>query len=246
MIEKSVCQGTTPAMDCILLFDIDGTLVSRSNRGRSAGVRAMSEAAHEMTGVSRLAEGISFAGATDLDVARQLLEMGGIKEPTDAQKRQLLDHYITHIRRLIEADSYVALGSPSVVIPELERLGAVIGLGTGNVRIGAECKLENAGIANLFRFDLGGYGDDGHVRADILQTGVERCRPFARSTTAPVIVIGDTPLDVMAAKAIGAKCIGVPSGSVTSEDLEVAGADGVVKEVSPEMIRMIQMIQELR
>jgi phosphoglycolate phosphatase len=230
-------------MDCILLFDIDGTLVSRSNPGRSAGVRAMSEAARDMTGVAGLADGVSFAGATDLDVARQLLELGGVLEPTEAQKRQLLDHYIRHIQTLIEEDSYVPLGTPTDVIPELEQQGAVIGLGTGNVRIGAECKLENAGIAALFRFDLGGYGDDSHERADILRIGVERCRPHVRSRTAPVIVIGDTPLDVAAAKAIGAKCIGIPAGSITADDLEAAGADGVVREVSPEMIQMIGGMQ---
>lgn len=203
----------------------------------------MSEAAYDMTGVAGLADGVAFAGATDLDVARQLLELGGIQGPTEDQMRQLLNHYIRHIRTLIEEDSYVALGAPTDVIPELERMGAVIGLGTGNVRIGAECKLENAGIADLFRFERGGYGDDGRLRAEILRIGVERCRPHARSSTAPVIVIGDTPLDVSAAKAIGARCIGVPSGSITAEDLEAAGADGVVKEVSPEMIRMIGGMQ---
>jgi phosphoglycolate phosphatase len=230
-------------MDCILLFDIDGTLVSRSNPGRSAGVRAMSAAAYDMTGVAGLADGVSFAGATDLDVARQLLELGGIHGPTENQKRQLLNHYIRHIRTLIEEDSYVALGAPTNVIPELEQMGAVIGLGTGNVRIGAECKLKNAGIADLFRFERGGYGDDSHIRADILRVGVERCRPHVRSGIAPVIVIGDTPLDVSAAKAIGARCIGVPSGAITADDLKAAGADGVVKEVSPEMIRMIGSMQ---
>ncbi|MBN2530352.1 MAG: HAD family hydrolase [Deltaproteobacteria bacterium] len=227
-------------MDCILLFDIDGTLVSRASKRRSAGVRAMSKAAFDMTGRDRLAEGISFAGATDLDVARQLLEMGGIASPTEAQKTQLLDYYVSHIQQLILEDSYFALGAPRDVIPKLHEAGAVIGLGTGNVRAGAECKLHNAGIGDLFQFDLGGYGDDGEARAHILQVAVERCRPHARSKDAPVIVIGDTPKDVLAAKEIGAECIGIPSGSITVADLKSAGAIRVVKEVSDELIFAIE------
>ena len=229
-------------MNCILLFDIDGTLVSRSSKGRSAGVRAMSEAAFDMTGKKNLADGISFAGATDIDVARQLLELGGIPSPTDVQKTQLLDYYVGHIQELIEEDSYYALGTPGEIIPALENAGAVIGLGTGNVRKGAECKLHNAGIADLFRFDLGGYGDDHEVRAELLRIGVERCRPFAMTPDAPVIVVGDTPKDVEAALAIGAKCVGVPSGAITKDDLHQAGADRVIDEINAELIHAIKAV----
>ena len=229
-------------MNCILLFDIDGTLVSRSSGGRSAGVRAMSEAAFDLTGRKNLAEGISFAGATDLDVARQLLVLGGIQSPTDEQKRQLLDHYVSHIHQLIDEDSYYALGAPREVIPALENAGAVIGLGTGNVRRGAECKLGNAGIADLFRFDLGGYGDDAEVRTELLRVGVERCRPFAKSPDAQVIVIGDTPKDVDAALGINAKCVGVPSGAITLEDLRQAGAHIVIEKIDDALIQAVASI----
>ncbi|MBN2714894.1 MAG: HAD hydrolase-like protein [Deltaproteobacteria bacterium] len=229
-------------MNCILLFDIDGTLVSRSSTGRSAGVRAMSQAAYDMTGKPNLADGISFAGATDLDVARQLLELGGVTSPTDTQKNQLLEYYVNHIHQLIEEDAYVALGTPRTVIPALASLGAVIGLGTGNVRKGAECKLNNAGIADLFQFELGGYGEDGEVRADLLRIGVKRCRPYAQTPNASVIVVGDTPRDVEAALTIGAKCIGIPAGTITANDLYRAGAVHVVKEISHELIDAVKAV----
>ncbi|MBN2530349.1 MAG: hypothetical protein JXR76_28430 [Deltaproteobacteria bacterium] len=48
--------------------------------------------------------------------------------------------------------------------------------------------------------------------------------------------------DVMAARGIGAHCIGIPSGNITFADLKSAGAIRVVKKVSDELIFAIEEV----
>ncbi len=92
------------------------------------------------------------------------------------------------------------------------RKNVALGLGTGNIRKGAEIKLDCVGIYH--RFSFGGFGDDSIDRPTLLGKGarrgadklgvpIEDCR---------VVVIGDTPRDVAAAKAIGADAIAVATG----------------------------------
>ena len=100
-----------------------------------------------------------------------------------------------------------------------------MGLGTGNVRQGARIKLERVRIHD--RFSFGGFGCDHEDRVELIRHGA---RSGAAQLGVPfeecrVVVIGDTPKDVAAAKGIGASCIGVGTGSFTPEALLSCGAD---------------------
>ena len=46
------------------------------------------------------------------------------------------------------------------------------------------------------------------------------------------VVIGDTPLDVACAASAGARCIAVATGSHTLDELEAAGADVALRDLS--------------
>ena len=92
------------------------------------------------------------------------------------------------------------------------RSDVALGLGTGNIRKGAEIKLGCVGI--FHRFSFGGFGDDSIDRPTLLMAGarrgadklglpIEDCR---------IVVIGDTPRDIAGAKAIGAESIAVATG----------------------------------
>ena len=116
-------------------------------------------------------------------------------------------------------------GMREAVLAARSREGVAVGLGTGNVRRGAQVKLERVGIYEQFSF--GGFGCDSEDRVELIRHGarsgaaqlgvpVEECR---------VVVIGDTPKDVHAAKGIGAVCIGVGTGNFSAPALLAAGAD---------------------
>ena len=212
----------------MVLFDIDGTLVEGPSEGPSAGVRAMRRASRIVTGEEGYFGSPHFAGRTDTQIARMLIESAGDPNPRDEDVWRLASLYVELLAEEIPATPYRALGDAAAAVEGLGASGCVIGLGTGNLRTGGELKLESAGVAHLFDFDMGGYCEDGESRAELLAVGASRCDQTGRL---PVVIVGDTPRDVEAAHAIGAVCIGVPFRSNDARTLREAGADRVVEEV---------------
>jgi phosphoglycolate phosphatase-like HAD superfamily hydrolase len=209
-------------MRCVVLFDIDGTLLGAPDGGGpTAGFLSMNQACEDLTGKGRYERGVEFAGRTDLQIARTLLERAGEADPPRARVDALLERYLLHLEENVKALPYTLLGDPEAAVAALRREGAVAGLGTGNLARGARLKFDSAGIGDLFDMELGGYGDDGDTRAEVLAAGVHRCDPTG---TLPVVIIGDTSHDVQAALAIGAICIGTPYHENTADVLLAAGA----------------------
>jgi phosphoglycolate phosphatase-like HAD superfamily hydrolase len=100
---------------------------------------------------------------------------------------------------------------------------ARLGVATGNIRAGAEAKLEAAGLAHWF--DLGGYGCDSHLRPELVAAAIGRAGPCDE-----VIVVGDTIHDITAARACGATVCAVATGSDSAEAL--AHADVVFRSLA--------------
>ncbi|MBC7174556.1 MAG: HAD hydrolase-like protein, partial [Polyangiaceae bacterium] len=122
-------------------------------------------------------------------------------------------------------------------VAALERLPAsAIGIGTGNVRRGAEIKLHRCGLDA--RLTFGGFGCDARAREDLLRVGFERgaSRLRARVEDCALVVIGDTPLDVGAARAVGAMSIAVCTGGHTKAELAESGASVVLADLSDESV----------
>ena len=85
-------------------------------------------------------------------------------------------------------------------------------------------------LADSIDFEVGGYGDDGHDRADLVRFARERAEAkygtsFAGKRT---FIIGDTPHDITGAHGAGAYAIGVATGGSSADELKAAGADLVV------------------
>ncbi|HEX7161928.1 MAG TPA: HAD hydrolase-like protein, partial [Trebonia sp.] len=108
---------------------------------------------------------------------------------------------------------------------------------TGNIRMLAEVKLAALGLRNGLDLCIGAYGDDHEDRIELVQ--VARRRAAAVHGRAPAafagtstVVIGDTPLDVTAALAAGARAVGVATGSHPAADLRAAGAHAVLPDLT--------------
>ena len=211
----------------ILLFDIDGTLIGSGGAGRRALERAVAEAC----GLDAVSAAFSFAGGTDPAIFRRLLADCGV-EPTEAALARTFDVYLEILREEIaSAENFLVYPGME---DALETLAAqdpetvAVGLGTGNIEAGARIKLARADLNRHFPF--GGFGSDAEDRPALLRAGA--LRGAARLGRAPeecdVLVIGDTPLDVAAAHAIGARCLAVATGGATRAELAAAGPDALV------------------
>ena len=208
----------------VLLFDIDGTLITTGGSGR----RAMGLAFARLHGRGDAFDSFSMAGMTDRAIVRKGLSLIGVPD-TDEAIAAGIEAYVRHlaeeVRRVDDRAYYLHPGMREAVDAACSRPGVAVGLGTGNVREGARIKLERVGIHD--RFSFGGFGCDHENRVELIRHGA---RSGAAQLKVPleecrVVVIGDTPKDVDAARGIGAFCIGVGTGSYTADQLLAAGAD---------------------
>lgn len=211
----------------LVLFDIDGTLLEV----RGAGRRAFSRTIDHCFGWKNELKNIRFAGATDLDLFRKIAREHG-HAPTAADEQKFCDR-LTHELKIAIGEE----GTPRTVFPGvpglLEKLSGdprcLLGLVTGNVESCAWIKLELVKLHE--HFVLGAFGHEHADRIEIARLALRRAEEHAGRTFAKKFLIGDTPNDVKAARAIGATAIAVATGAFTREELLAANADLVVTDL---------------
>ncbi|HYF36798.1 MAG TPA: HAD hydrolase-like protein, partial [Prosthecobacter sp.] len=202
----------------LLLFDIDGTLLDTGG----AGGAALFDAVEELFGVTRdtLAP-LNLAGATDKGVTRELFAQFQAVLSDDLVS-SYLQAYLRHLQRRLHCETFAGRLLPGVV----ELLNALagasgvhLGLLTGNVRQGAQLKLARFGIDHHFKD--GAFGDDAEDRNHLGAVALQRMAAATGRTfdQAAVIVIGDTPKDIACARAIGARCLAVGTGTFSAAEL---------------------------
>lgn len=200
----------------VLLWDIDGTLLSTGGAGRRAMERAFARYADRRDAC----EAFSFAGMTDRAIIRTGLETVG-REATEDAIDALLAIYVELLAQemSLAGDTRVHAGVIEALDAAARRAECAIGLGTGNVRAGAQAKLTRVGIYERFAF--GGFGCDHELRDELLRIGAARGAAMLEAPLAAcrVVVIGDTPKDVAAARAIGAESIAVATGTYALTEL---------------------------
>ena len=207
----------------VLLFDVDGTLVTTGGVGR----RALEIAFERSFGRRDACRTFRLDGMTDRAIIRTGLRAISV-EPTEALIDQVVVDYLLVLAEQVAAAPDATYRLHAGMAPTLDAARArgdvAVGLGTGNIREGARIKLERVGIYDRFAF--GGFGCDAEDRTALIRRGAERgaARLGAPLEECRVVVIGDTPKDVAAARDIGAECIGVGTGSFSAEQLVAAGA----------------------
>lgn len=199
----------------LLLFDIDGTLVTTGG----AGERALKDAMEERFQVMEDFVGISLAGATDGIIARHLLAKHDLPS-TPENIATLLDCYLQHlVQRLPQHVGRVLPGITDLLLALKPREDVVLALLTGNVSRGAEIKLTHHGVWHFFEF--GAFADDHHDRNELGKFAQARAEERHGHQFPPesIYVIGDTPRDIACGKAIGARTVAVATGTYSRDDL---------------------------
>jgi phosphoglycolate phosphatase-like HAD superfamily hydrolase len=217
-----------------VLFDLDGTVLTFVGPAPGPGRTALDRAAHELYGLERGSEGLRLAGGTDRAFARALLGRAGVPVDDGAVDR-LLAAYVTHLEDVLGTRRYRPIGDVAAAVDALRARGLGVGIATGNVRAGARLKLGSAGLAHAFEMDSGGYGCDAELRADIVRRAMARCG----ATGSQVVVVGDTEHDVRAARAVGARIVGVAIDASARAELEAAGADAIVDACGDDLVSAI-------
>lgn len=212
----------------VILFDIDGTLV----RTGGAGKAAMEDALREAFTIGEVLDTVPYSGRTDRAIARDLLRVHGIPD-TLHNERTLREAYLAKLPATLgRFPGLVCPGIPELVAELAACPDTVLGLLTGNVRAGAAAKLGHYGLWT--HFVCGGFGDDHYDRDDVARSALVSARAAAGRDFDPrnVWVIGDTPLDVSCARAVGANAVAVATGWHPLEELAACAPDHVFADLS--------------
>ncbi len=212
----------------LLLFDIDGTLITSGGAGESA----LADAVRTAFGIEFDLSGIEIAGRTDAAIARTILALLN-REASPENISALLDAYLAGLKdRLTERAGRVMPGILRLLEMLKQRPNLTIALLTGNLSRGAELKLTHYGLWRFF--ECGAFADDHHDRNQLgpIATGRAAAARGVHYSPRDIFVIGDTPHDIACGQAIGAVTVAVATGNFTREQLEAHGADFVFDDLS--------------
>jgi phosphoglycolate phosphatase-like HAD superfamily hydrolase len=213
----------------LVLFDIDGTLVHTGG----AGVRAFGKVFSTEFGVYDGFERLRFAGRTDLSLVREFFNFHLIP-PSVENVERFFDRYVFWLDHILGHSKTELCPGVWKFIHALQKMSGppVLGLLTGNIRLGAEIKLRHFGLWNVF--ETGGFGDDHEDRDQIAAIARKRGSRLVGSHLRDdqVLVVGDTPLDIRCARAIRAKVLAVATGGSTFAELEKHRPDWVVPDLN--------------
>ncbi|MGE5597195.1 MAG: HAD family hydrolase [Hyphomicrobiales bacterium] len=213
----------------LVLFDIDMTLISTLRAGRAA----LEVSFRENFGIEGAVSKVSIDGRTDHAIFMELIAIHGVANgDIEAAYRRTIEGYLAALPGEIAARNGHVLPGVPALLDALEISHGKLGLATGNIRPGAKIKLSHFGLWE--RFAAGGFGDASPVRAEVVHAGMEELAAALGLDPNPgdTVIVGDTPLDVEAAHAIGAKAIAVATGAYSVDDLERSGADAAFADLS--------------
>lgn len=224
----------------LILFDIDGTLISSGG----AGTRSLNKAFEEIFSIPDGFKGVRMAGKTDIEIMREGMKRHKI-EPEEGLIKRMVEGYIRHLRSEIHNNGrHLKPGIKEVIglLKDTERV--YLGLLTGNLEEGARIKLEPFGINPYFPF--GAFGSDNEDRNKLLPIALKKFSDIYKISLRPedTIVIGDTPRDVACSKPFGAYSVVVATGPYSFEELQNSEADLVLKDLKDQK-RLIDSINSI-
>ena len=199
----------------LLLFDIDGTLLTSGGAGEKALGLAMKDRFGNSDDLSK----IEIAGRTDSGIALQILSLHGI-EPTLENLTLFFDCYLHHLAgQLPKTPGRLLPGILDLLAKLATRSEVVLALLTGNLARGAKLKLAHYGVGDFFQF--GAFADDHHDRNQLGHFAKARALEIHGIEFPPdaIYVLGDTPHDISCGRAIGAKTVAIATGGYTHDQL---------------------------
>jgi phosphoglycolate phosphatase-like HAD superfamily hydrolase len=223
----------------VVLFDLDGTVLTFEGPSPGPGRAALDRAMHDLYAMQDATRGLRVAGGTDRALARAMIERVGIAD--DEAIERVIASYVEHLGLVLKTRRYLPVGDAAGVVASLRNRGAGVGVATGNVRAGARLKLASAGLAPAFDLAMGGFGCDAEPRAEIVRIATQRCRAALGDGASEirVVVVGDTEHDVRAARAVGARAVGVATSEASRLELAAAGADAIVRTCGDELVNAV-------
>ncbi|VVM06443.1 hypothetical protein MAMC_01093 [Methylacidimicrobium cyclopophantes] len=199
----------------IILWDIDGTLLHSGG----AGERAIVLATQALYGEEIPLQELDYRGRTDSLIVRQIFSRLNIPWSEENVTRYK-ECYLRHLAEEISRSSGATYRGVEPLLSTIQRMPDWCqGLLTGNFEGGAKIKLEHFGLGHFFSF--GTFGDQSDCRNELARSALQLVRKRWGEALSPrqLFLIGDTPHDILCAKAIGAYSVAVATGGYSLSEL---------------------------
>jgi phosphoglycolate phosphatase len=225
----------------LVLWDVDYTLVNANGLGTH-----LYEIVFKHTFGRDLPGVAPKAGRTDRAIILDTLALAGVPEP-----HRHVDDFLAALARQVAHGGTAggrvrAMAGASAAIAALAAAGLRQSVLTGNIRPLAALKLGAAGLHDHLDLAVGAYGDEHEVRAELVPVArLAAGRAYGADFTGrSTVLVGDTPLDVEAALATGARAVAVATGSYSAAQLAAAGAHVVLPDLT-DPARVLAAVTEL-
>lgn len=209
----------------LVLFDVDGTLLSSGRRG----LTAFGEALRRTFGTEGALASYRFEGKLDPVIVAELMSDAGVPEDVVAARSlAALELYLDLLEEALAAEPPALKPGAAEVVARVAATASVVpALLTGNMPRGARIKLSAAGLWAHFRFGV--FGDEARRRVDLGPIALARALETTGRTFSPAetVIVGDARADVECGRALGARVVAVATGRTSAEELREAGADVV-------------------
>lgn len=213
----------------LVLFDIDGTLLSGGRAARTVFATALTE----IFGTCGDVESFAFEGKLDPVIVRDLLVAAGVREEIVLRRREdAMALYLDRLEAALAVERPVLKPGVTAVLDGVTLGGAAVpALLTGNVERGARIKLSAVGLWHRFAF--GAFGDEAPRREELGPIALEKARRLSYAFGGgDCVLVGDAPQDVACALALGARIVAVATGKTPAGRLAEAGAHVVLPDLS--------------
>jgi phosphoglycolate phosphatase-like HAD superfamily hydrolase len=217
----------------LVLFDLDGTLVSAGGAGRNA----LNKAVKKLFKADKVCSKFCIQGSTDKENFKNAVTYATNKQPTQKQIDSVVKEYLkilpSEVKKSVKAKRYKKIKGIDRFLKTLSNTKDVmIGLGTGNLKEGAYLKLGPSKLEKYFSF--GGFGCDDFNRTKVLKCGVKRAEKLVKTKFKPsqVYIIGDTHKDVIAAKQADYHCAIVRDGFGDMDKIQAEAPEFITKDFS--------------
>ena len=219
----------------LFLFDIDGTLLSPGPSAR----KAINQAIENYTGVPPNLQIKDVAGMTDRLIVKNALEKCGVDGDLSEIITDIINDYLTLFENTYHDSKEAFVYKDALkLVQKVQEKDIPLGLLTGNVKRGAQIKLNRFDLMKHFSF--GAFGDDGETRNDLPIIARYRAQEILGKSFKfeDIVLIGDTPEDAIAAKVNGCKSIVVCRRQEWYDDIVKAGADLIVDSLDDPAIEI--------
>jgi phosphoglycolate phosphatase-like HAD superfamily hydrolase len=175
-----------------------------------------------------------------VSLVREFFKIHGLPE-TPEHFRQFFERYVFWLDHILAHSNGSVCKGVREFIADLLALPdpPMLGLLTGNIRIGAELKLRRYGLWEIF--ETGAFADDHEDRNHIAVAAFERGRRVLGKNLCAeeIVVVGDTPFDIRCGKFIGSKVLAVATGGAKLDELKKHKPDWAVEDLTQISARKI-------